>query len=106
MHMYLPVAGTCPTGTAQVYRVFSNRPDANHRYMVSKVVRDQMVAKGLLAEGDGADLVVMCAPISLADYEADVARLLDQATLGPTEALIDQVVAQGHRAVDRRAIRR
>jgi len=29
MHMYLPVAGACPAGTVQVYRVFSNRPDAN-----------------------------------------------------------------------------
>ena len=42
--------------------VFSNRPDANHRYMIDKAVRDQMVAKGWLAEGDGPDLVVMCAP--------------------------------------------
>jgi len=29
MQMYLPVAGACPAGTVQVYRVFSNRPDAN-----------------------------------------------------------------------------
>ena len=45
-----------------VYRVFSNRADANHRYMTDRGVRDQMVASGWLAEGDGADLVVMCAP--------------------------------------------
>jgi hypothetical protein len=62
MQMHLPVAGVCPAGTAQVYRVFSNRPDANHRYMTDRTVRDQMVAKGWLAEGDGPDLVVMCAP--------------------------------------------
>jgi hypothetical protein len=62
MQMFLPVAGVCPAGTTQVYRVFSNRPDANHRYMTDKAVRDQMVAKGWLAEGDGPDLVVMCAP--------------------------------------------
>ena len=36
--------------------------DANHRYMTDRTVRDQMVAKGWLAEGDGPDLVVMCAP--------------------------------------------
>jgi len=42
--------------------VFSNRYDANHRYMTDKATRDQMVAKGWLAEGDGPDLVVMCAP--------------------------------------------
>ena len=45
-----------------MYRVFSNRPDANHRYTTSRAIRDQMVAKGWLAEGDGPDLVVMCAP--------------------------------------------
>ena len=62
MHMFLPVQGVCPPNTTQVYRAFSNRPDANHRYMTDPAVRDQMVAKGWLAEGDGPDLVVMCAP--------------------------------------------
>jgi hypothetical protein len=62
MHMILPAAGTCPVGATPVYRVFSNRPDANHRYMTDRAVREQMVAKGWLAEGDGPDLVVMCAP--------------------------------------------
>ena len=62
MHIYLPNAGSCPGGTTPVYRAFSNRPDANHRYMTDRAVRDQMVARGWLAEGDGADLVVMCAP--------------------------------------------
>ena len=63
MQMFLPALGACPANTAQVYRVFSNRPDANHRYMTDKAVRDQMVVKGWLAEGDGPDLVVMCAPL-------------------------------------------
>ena len=49
-------------GTRVVYRVFSNRIDANHRYMVERTLRDQMVALGWLAEGDGPDLAVMCAP--------------------------------------------
>ena len=62
MHVYLPAAGSCPAGTAAVYRVFSNRPDANHRYMTDRAVRDRMVALGWLAEGDGPDLVVMCSP--------------------------------------------
>jgi hypothetical protein len=61
MHVYLPNAGACPAGTTPVYRAFSNRPDANHRYMTDRSVRDQMVAHGWLAEGDGPDLVVMCA---------------------------------------------
>ena len=62
MQMFLPTLGVCPAGTIQVYRVYSNRPDANHRYLTSKTLRAQMVAKGWLAEGDGPDLVVMCAP--------------------------------------------
>jgi hypothetical protein len=62
MNMILPVAGVCPAGTTNVYRVFDGRPDANHRYMTDKAIRDQMVAKGWIAEGDGPDLVVMCAP--------------------------------------------
>lgn len=61
-HVTLPVAGACPAGLQPVYRVYSNRPDANHHYATSRAVRDQMVGKGWLAEGDGPDLVVMCAP--------------------------------------------
>ena len=62
MHMILPTAGICPANTVNVYRVFSNRSDANHRYMTDKAVRDDMVGKGWLAEGDGPDFIVMCAP--------------------------------------------
>ncbi|MEO8137236.1 MAG: S8 family serine peptidase [Betaproteobacteria bacterium] len=62
MQMFLPAAGICPAGTVNVYRAFSHRPDANHRYMIDKAVRDQMMAKGWVAGGDGPDLVVMCAP--------------------------------------------
>lgn len=54
--------GTCGAGSVPVYRVYSNRTDANHRYTTDRAVRDQMVAKGWLAEGDGPDTVVMCAP--------------------------------------------
>jgi len=62
MHMALPAAGNCPAGTTPVYRVFSNRADANHRYLIDRALRDVMTARGWLAEGDGPDLVVMCAP--------------------------------------------
>lgn len=62
-HVMLPVAGICPAGTIPVYRVFSNRPDANHRYMIDRNIRDLMVSQQhWLAEGDGPDLVVMCVP--------------------------------------------
>jgi hypothetical protein len=62
MHMFLPVAGTCPANTTPIYRVFSNRTDANHRYMPDRAIRAQMEARGWVVEGDGPDLVVMCAP--------------------------------------------
>jgi hypothetical protein len=61
-YLYLPNLGNCSAGTVPVYRVFSNRADANHRYTTDRATRDQMVAKGWLAEGDGANVVTMCAP--------------------------------------------
>ena len=62
MQMVLPAAGMCPVGFIAIYRVFSGRADANHRYMIDRALRDLMVAAGWIAEGDGPDLVVMCAP--------------------------------------------
>jgi hypothetical protein len=62
MAMILPTAGVCPAGTVKVYRVFSNRADANHRYMTDLAVRAQMAALGWVIEGDGPDAVVMCGP--------------------------------------------
>jgi len=63
MYLFVPVNGVCAAGTVPVYRAFSNRGDANHRYTISRAVRDEMVARGWIAEGDGPDLVVMCAPL-------------------------------------------
>ncbi len=61
--LYPTTAGVCAKGTVPVYRVYSNRADANHRYMTERALRDQMIVQGWLAEGDGADVVVMCAPV-------------------------------------------
>ena len=62
MHMFLPSQGVCAANTVPVYRVYSGRPDTNHRYVTDIATRNQMVARGWMAEGDGADRVVMCAP--------------------------------------------
>jgi len=61
----LPLLGVCPNGTIPVYRVFSNRADANHRYTTDRAVRTQMASMGWTIEGDGADFVVMCVPATV-----------------------------------------
>lgn len=61
MYVFLPVAGVCPAGTVAVHRAFSNRADANHRYFTDPAIGAQMAAQHWLLEGDGPDLVVMCA---------------------------------------------
>ena len=55
-------SGACAPGLVPVYRVWNQRPaDTNHRYTTSRAVRDQMVALGYVAEGNGPDIVTMCA---------------------------------------------
>lgn len=54
--------GACPQGWSPVYRVYNQRPDANHRYTTHRDVRDSMIAVGWIAEGYGSDAVTMCAP--------------------------------------------
>jgi hypothetical protein len=58
----LPANGNCMVGTIPVYRLFNNRPDANHRYTTDRTVRDAMLEQGWVAEGDGADGIAMCVP--------------------------------------------
>ena len=53
--------GACPAGDVPIYRVFNNRADANHRYTTSIALRDQMVARGYVAEGYGPNSVTLCA---------------------------------------------
>jgi hypothetical protein len=53
--------GTCPTGTIPVYRLWNQRADSNHRYTTRVAIKAEMLAAGYVAEGYGADGVVMCA---------------------------------------------
>jgi hypothetical protein len=58
--------GTCPPGTAGVHRFYNNRPDANHRYAIGNLgmlyPSYYTVSGPWIAEGNGPDIVVMCAP--------------------------------------------
>ena len=90
-----PAAGTCAPGTNPVYRSYytDNIADANHRFTVDLTAHSRMTRRGHVLEG-----LVMCAHNSAAEYDADVVRLLEQATLGPTEALVEEVKTKGIRA--------
>lgn len=57
-----PTSGACPAGDIPLYRVFDNRTDTNHRYMIDANLRAQMIAQGWVAEGYGPDQVIMCVP--------------------------------------------
>ena len=56
------VTGTCPANATPVYRLWNQGSASNHRYTSSVVVKNQMIAKGWVAEGYGPDAVDMCAP--------------------------------------------
>ena len=56
------VTGACPFETTPVYRVYNNRPDANHRYTTSVAIRDSMVQAGWIPEGYGPNAVAFCVP--------------------------------------------
>jgi hypothetical protein len=63
IEIYTPdlTSGQCPQDTVPVYRLWNDRIDSNHRYTTDRLIRDQMVAKGYIVEGYGADPVIMCA---------------------------------------------
>jgi len=85
--------GACPAATDPVSRVYDNRSDANHRYVVSATLRASMQARGWIPEGYGPQAVVMCAP-QVAASEPDQA-LADPAFYStlPTASLSDGVDA-------------
>lgn len=60
--LFVPSGGVCPAGSKPIYRVFNNHADTNHRYTIERAVRDEMVGKGWIPEGDGVDLIAMCGP--------------------------------------------
>jgi uncharacterized protein (DUF1800 family) len=92
-HIHVPAGGSCPDGTAPVYRTYNNgaaRNDSNHRFTVDATVYAKATAAGHALEG-----VAMCAPLASADRDADAARLLRQATFGPREADLLRVKDMG-----------
>ncbi len=88
----MPVNGSCG-GNWPVYRSYYSDQisDANHRFTVDLTAHVRMSAR----RGDILEGIVMCAPVTDEEREADVVRFLEQATLGPTEALVAEVKAKG-----------
>jgi hypothetical protein len=52
--------GSCPPDTSPLYRLYNERPDANHRYTTSPSIRSEMIAQGWMPEGFGPLGVAMC----------------------------------------------
>ena len=94
---YIPVpavsgTGSCAGAAQPVYRSFypgKVKSESNHRFLPDLTMHERMAGASLL-EG-----VVMCSPLSSRQVDADVARLLDQATFGPNDALAGHVRAVG-----------
>jgi uncharacterized protein (DUF1800 family) len=87
-----PTNGGCGANWP-VYRSYysDNISDFNHRFTVDLTAHVRMAQR----RGDALEGVVMCAPVTDAEQEADVVRFLEQATLGPTDALIAEVKTKG-----------
>jgi uncharacterized protein (DUF1800 family) len=88
---------TCPPhAPLKIYRSFrlaATGVNPNHRFTAAKREYDEMTASGWSPEG-----VAMCAVSGVnakGEQKADVVRLLEQSTLGPTEALVDEVARTG-----------
>jgi len=91
-YVEVPQAGACAAGTEPVYRSFypgSNVSQSNHRFLPDLTMHQKMASSSIL-EG-----VVMCAPLSGRQKQADAVRLLEQSTYGPTNALVAHVLDVG-----------
>jgi Repeat of unknown function (DUF5648) len=57
---------SCPSGSVPVYRLYNNRPDANHRYTTSFTTAQQMIRLGWIPEvfppTEPGGPATMCAP--------------------------------------------
>ncbi|MEO8753678.1 MAG: DUF1800 family protein, partial [Casimicrobiaceae bacterium] len=88
----VPQGVTCASGIEPIYRSFypgATVSASNHRFLPDLTLHQNMASASLL-EG-----VVMCSPLSTAQKQADVVRLLEQAAFGPTDAAIAHVAAIG-----------
>jgi len=91
-YIEVPQGGACNPGTEAVYRSFypgANVSQSNHRFLPDLTMHQKMASSSTL-EG-----VVMCAPLSSAQKQADAVRLLEQSTFGPNDALVAHVLAVG-----------
>ena len=63
-YMMASPAGTCPSGTTALYRLYNNGQGGapNHRYTVDPAVRSSMIAAQWIPEGNGPDGVFACVP--------------------------------------------
>jgi Protein of unknown function (DUF1800)/Repeat of unknown function (DUF5648) len=91
-HIEVPQGAACASGNEPIYRSFypgANKSQSNHRFLPDLTMHQNMAAASIL-EG-----VVMCSPLSSAQQQADIIRLLEQSTFGPTDALAAHVAAVG-----------
>lgn len=87
-----PVGGQCGAGTEAIYRSFrpgASVTESSHRFLPDLTMHQKMAPASIL-EG-----IVMCAPLSSAQKHADAVRLAEQATFGPSDALVAHVLAVG-----------
>ena len=92
-HIAATSGSGCAAGAQPVYRSYNNgfaRNDSNHRYTTDASMQSRMPSLGYTPEG-----IAMCAPLSSAQVEADMIRLLEQSTFGVSEASLARVKAIG-----------
>lgn len=65
--------GACASDAIPVYRLWDGRADSNHRYTIDRAVWQHMRDLGWIAEGYGADQVIMCSPSGSEFDPVDVA---------------------------------